>query len=416
MIRKSQKIAAGFIFLFASISFEVFAADKNSENNSKNSVLFEFRQKKGESSVHVSTIEEEAYYNGFLNNRTQIVNRTSSTVLENTTDGSARIHTEYMTTENYLMSRSGKHLSWGEEAEVNLSRTKTGRLFDIDSDSLPTVQGVPSFPEKPVKAGETWTAPGKEVHDCRELFNMDTSIEIPFTATYKYIGDEEIGGILLNVIECSYEFFQDYKNRKNSFCTYAGTKGYAKQKIYWDSSKGDLDHYTEEFQIKMLDIYGNSYIFTSVAHGEVIEYKSVNDDDNVQKLQNSVDALNLENISVKKGEKGLTISLDNIQFEPDSDKLLPSEKQKLIKISEILKDFNNDLLITGHCALRGTAKARQQLSEERAESVASFLQQLGLRDEYHIFTQGKGASEPVASNETEEGRAKNRRVEIIIMD
>ena len=54
---------------------QVFAKDKG--------VLFEFRQKKGESSVHVSTIEEEAYFNGFLNNRAEIVNRVSTTVLEN---------------------------------------------------------------------------------------------------------------------------------------------------------------------------------------------------------------------------------------------------------------------------------------------------------------------------------------------
>ncbi|MBP5575809.1 MAG: OmpA family protein, partial [Treponema sp.] len=97
-------------------------------------------------------------------------------------------------------------------------------------------------------------------------------------------------------------------------------------------------------------------------------------------------------------------------------KLMDSEKAKLKKIGELLKKYSNDLLITGHCAERGTASARQKLSEERAEAVASYLIGLGVRDEYHIFTQGKGSKEPVASNKTEEGRAKNRRVEITIMD
>ena len=112
----------------------------------------------------------------------------------------------------------------------------------------------------------------------------------------------------------------------------------------------------------------------------------------------------------------LQISLDKIQFEPDSDILLDSEKLKLEKIAEILNQFSNDLLITGHCADRGTVKARQLLSEQRAQSVASYLEELGVRDEYHIFTQGKGSTEPVASNATEEGRIKNRRVEITIME
>ena len=112
----------------------------------------------------------------------------------------------------------------------------------------------------------------------------------------------------------------------------------------------------------------------------------------------------------------LLYQLENIQFEPDSNVLRASEKIKLEKIAQLLQNYSNDLLITGHCAERGTENARQILSEERAQSVASYLIELGLRDEYHIFTQGKGSTEPVASNETEEGRSRNRRVEIIIMD
>ena len=96
--------------------------------------------------------------------------------------------------------------------------------------------------------------------------------------------------------------------------------------------------------------------------------------------------------------------------------LLPSEKKKIEKLGEILKEFSNDLLITGHCAQRGTVQSQQELSEDRAEAVAAYLVELGIRDQYHVFTQGKGATEPVASNATEAGRIKNRRVEITIMD
>ena len=183
-----------------------------------------------------------------------------------------------------------------------------------------------------------------------------------------------------------------------------------------DNNRGLLDHYDEEFLIKIGDVYGNLYVFTGTAHAELTEFTSINDDSTVKQLQDTFDKLKLENISVKKGDKGLTISLDNIQFEPDSDVLMESEKLKLKKIGELLKQYSNDLLITGHCAERGTVSARQKLSEERAEAVASYLIGLGVRDQYHIFTQGKGSKEPVASNKTEEGRAKNRRVEITIMD
>lgn len=322
-----------------------------------------------------------------------------------------------MTTQNSLVQRSGNYLSWGEEDSVNIHRKKTGELYDSDNQFLPTVRNIPSFPDRKVNVGESWTCEGLEVHDCREIFRMYDPIQIPFTANYTYTGTEEVNGVTLHVIEVDYEFYQE--NTRESMLngsTYAGSRGFAHQRIYWDISKNDIDHYVEQFQIKMVDIYGNLFVYNGQSHGEVTEYHSVNDDENVKKLQKTINKYKLDNITVNRGEKGLTISLENIQFEPDSDKLLPSEKKKLEKIGSILKEFSNDLLVTGHCAERGTVSARQKLSEDRAKAVADFLVQGKIRDELHIFTQGKGSTQPVASNATEEGRSRNRRVEITIMD
>ncbi len=381
-------------------------------------VLFEFNQQKGEAVVHVATVEEEAYLNGRLHNQTQFINRTSTTVTETQKDGSAKLFTHYMTTQNNFFKETGKMLSWGEEESVRLYRDKNGQLHDSDNDFLPTVQSVPSFSDKKIKIGESWTSEGLEVHDCRELFGMDEAIQVPFTATYTYTGDEEIDGRTLQVIDVQYKFFQNNLTESHyaQGGTFAGAQGQAAQIIWWDNERGDLDHYTEEFIIYLYDTANNTFAFRGIAHGEVTEYKSVNNKDNLKKLQKKVEKYKLDNISVKQGDKGLTISLDAIQFEPDSDILLPSEKKKIEKLGEILKEFANDLLVTGHCAQRGTQKAQQELSEDRAEAVASYLVELGIRDQYHVFTQGKGATEPVASNATEAGRIKNRRVEITIMD
>ena len=73
-------------------------------------------------------------------------------------------------------------------------------------------------------------------------------------------------------------------------------------------------------------------------------------------------------------------------------------------------------MISGHCALAGTAQERQELSEERAAAVADYLGKLGVKDTNRIFTQGFGATKPVAPNNTPQGMAKNRRVEITILD
>ena len=133
--------------------------------------------------------------------------------------------------------------------------------------------------------------------------------------------------------------------------------------------------------------------------------------------------MGLDNVTVTRGEKGLTIALENIQFKAESAILLDSEKLKLQKIAKILELYpNNDILVVGHTALSGTEASRRILSEHRAESVANFLIKLGVKDKYHIFTQGMGSTQPVADNynadgtPNREGMARNRRVEIIILD
>ena len=405
---KQSTIKKLFLFLFLLIcSTSLFAQ----------SVKFEFKQKKGNSGSYISTVEEDVYINNTPSHHAEIINRISSNMINVADDGEAFIYATYMTTENSISQQTGRSLSWGEETTSVFSRKKNGELTISDDIYMPTVRNVPVFPDKKVKVGETWTAKGKEVQDVRKAFNMEKALIFPFEATYTYKEDTTIDGKKLNVIVVEYDFtYEATDELLNSGQTLTQSVGWSKQTLYWDNSKGLLDHYDEEFLIKIADLYGNLYVFTGTAHAELTEFNSLNDDDNVKELQETFDKLNLENISVKKGEKGLTISLDNIQFEPDSDVLLESEKIKLRKIGELLKQYSNDLLITGHCAERGTVSARQKLSEERAEAVASYLVKLGVRDEYHIFTQGKGSKEPVASNNTEEGRAKNRRVEITIMD
>lgn len=401
-MKKTIFITGLFLFVMAGLSAQV---------------KFEFKQKKGNSGSYISTVEEDVYINNIPSHHAEIINRISSKMTNVATDGEAFIYATYMTTENSISQQTGRSLSWGEETTSVFSRKTNGELTISDDIYMPTVRNVPVFPEKKVKIGETWTAKGKEVQDVRKAFNMDKALIFPFEATYTYKEDTTIDGKKLNVILVEYEFtYEATDELLNAGQTLTQSVGWSKQTLYWDNDRGLLDHYDEEFLIKIADLYGNLYVFTGTAHAELTEFTSLNDDSTAKQLQDTFDKLKLENISVKKGEKGLTISLDNIQFEPDSNVLLESEKIKLKKIGELLKQYSNDLLITGHCADRGTASARQKLSEERAEAVASYLVNLGVRDEYHIFTQGKGSKEPVASNNTEEGRAKNRRVEITIMD
>lgn len=396
------------IFCFLSAA-ALFAADAGQK--------FEFKHKKDDASSYISTVEEDVFYNGYLNHHAQIINRISSTVVNAAPDGEGFIFATYMTTDDSISTKTGRHLTWGEESTSVFARKKTGELTISNDIYMPTVRNVPVFPQKKIKKGESWTAEGKEVQDVRKAFNMDRALIFPFNAKYTYVDDLKQNDKILNVIEVTYDFeYENIESNLEKGETLLSSTGFSKQTLYWDNKKGILDNYTEEFQIRIKDIYGNYYIFQGSAKAEITEYKSLNDESTIKQIQDTLDEMNLNDISVKKGEKGLTISIENIQFEADSNILRDSEKLKLQKIAQILNQYSNDLLITGHCAERGTAKARQKLSEERAESVAAYLEQIGVRDEYHIFTLGKGSTEPIASNMTESGRAKNRRVEITIMD
>jgi outer membrane protein OmpA-like peptidoglycan-associated protein len=126
----------------------------------------------------------------------------------------------------------------------------------------------------------------------------------------------------------------------------------------------------------------------------------------------------LEGIAaVRVDQEGVTISLEAIRFAPDSSELLPAEQAKLDSIGEFLARYGGrDILVAGHTALAGTAEARRELSLRRASAVAEYLIRRGVRREDRVVVRGYGAERPLADNDSEEGRERNRRVEITILE
>jgi outer membrane protein OmpA-like peptidoglycan-associated protein len=114
--------------------------------------------------------------------------------------------------------------------------------------------------------------------------------------------------------------------------------------------------------------------------------------------------------------QGVTISLSNIQFLADSAELTEGEKAKIGEIAQILNNVpERNLLVAGHSALSGSAEGQIDTSYERAQTVANYLISLGVRDRAEVMIQGFGSEQPIADNETPEGMALNRRVEITIL-
>ena len=102
-------------------------------------------------------------------------------------------------------------------------------------------------------------------------------------------------------------------------------------------------------------------------------------------------------------------------FDFDKAVVKPAGKAKLDDLVGKIKGINLEVIIAvGHTDSVGSDKYNQKLSVRRAEAVKAYLVSKGI-EKNRVYTEGKGEKQPVASNKTKEGRAKNRRVEIEVV-
>ena len=123
----------------------------------------------------------------------------------------------------------------------------------------------------------------------------------------------------------------------------------------------------------------------------------------------------LEGARIERIGEGIKITFaGGILFDVDRAELRPEAQAELVKLSRILNKYEDtNILVEGHTDATGTDEHNMQLSLRRSESVATFLAvQSVARDRLNAV--GYGEIQPIASNDTAEGRQQNRRVEVAI--
>jgi len=119
---------------------------------------------------------------------------------------------------------------------------------------------------------------------------------------------------------------------------------------------------------------------------------------------------------VKEEQRGVVITLDGqVLFVTGKAELLPIARDRLNQVAKSLKELDDDKLVSveGFTDSRGADDMNLKLSQDRANAVKDYLVSQGVKPE-KLRAVGRGEGNPVASNDTPEGRANNRRVEIVI--
>jgi outer membrane protein OmpA-like peptidoglycan-associated protein len=119
-------------------------------------------------------------------------------------------------------------------------------------------------------------------------------------------------------------------------------------------------------------------------------------------------------LATRDSARGLVANMSDVLFRSGSFELLPGARERLAKVSGIVLAYPTlHVTVEGHTDSVGTDDYNQQLSEHRAQAVRDYFVQQGINSAA-VEAHGYGKSEPIASNDTPEGRQQNRRVELIL--
>jgi OOP family OmpA-OmpF porin len=116
---------------------------------------------------------------------------------------------------------------------------------------------------------------------------------------------------------------------------------------------------------------------------------------------------------LREGDK-IIIRLYGLTFPVGKSIILPQYQSLLSKVQEAIRQFpRSRISVEGHTDSQGSDEGNQSLSEKRANAVAEYLM-ASMNVEFPINSEGFGETRPVASNDSPEGRAQNRRIDIVI--
>ena len=386
--------------------------------------LFYYRHVAGDRYRIISTVHQDVFIDRRLSHRAEILNRISVEVVSEA-DGVGRHRATFQTSERAtaavgrgfgLAPTAVRSFQWAREYDSEFYRDRQGRMTVGRQYFMPVVRNVPVFPDRPLSVGDRWSYEGYEVHDFRDNFGIPDPYIIRFTAYYEFLGEREWRGRYLPAFSVAFRIRSEPEPVRGRVWPRRIT-GDSDQIVFWDAALGQPVAYHEEFRYIFELSDGRIIEYRGWAEAEIVESERMDRESIAREIAEDIERLGIQDVYVRVVDEGVAITLEDIQFHPDTSIMLPGEREKIEIIADILRRFpERDILVGGHTALAGTAAGRMQLSTERAAVVADYLIELGARLPERIVVRGYGAERPIAGNDTEEGMRRNRRVEITILE
>jgi outer membrane protein OmpA-like peptidoglycan-associated protein len=392
-----------------------------------NEFLYKFRA--GDKFRIISTVNQDIYVDRVLSFRAEIINRIAMEVVDLTTgephstdSGAgtaerARLSATFQSAEKTVPvngNEAANLFHWSRDYRSEFEQNTLGFMTVGEQYFKPMVRDLPVFPGRVLYPGDTWSAEGTEVHDFSDNFGIAEPYRISFTANYTYLGERIWNEITYPAFSVSYRIFLEPEPVPGIVFP-RRIQGASDLIIYWDTGLGQVTAYEEYFRTIISLSNGQTWEYRGRASAELIEAPPMDKEEMARDIAEEI--ADIPDATVRVTDEGIVISLENIQFAPDSAVLRPSEWHKLDMVAEILLRYpERDIMVGGHTALAGTFEGRQRISLERAASVAEYLLSKDVRTPDRVIIQGFGAEQPIADNRTTEGMARNRRVEIIILE
>lgn len=306
----------------------------------------------------------------------------------------------------YYMNKKEKDLEYklAKVDEVDVLVNAQGDMRVLQDSYLPPRRGIPSFTRSSVARGSQWQAVGEDV-----FTEKDEIVRVRNVVNY-YVDDIVMkDGKNIVVFNANYSFFFNNPNARYI----KDIKLSSTTKYNWDVIEGIFTEYREIFDITKN--YQQGYAYSSTRHQgtsigimEVIpinvakQYKLARE---IEKISSEVSVSPPENNEIK-------VSISDILFDRGSFSIKPSYRQMLESLASVLKQYSEiDIVVEGHTDDTGTREFNLNLSENRARAVANVLIQGGVKQD-KVSYRGYGPDKPIVPNDSEENRARNRRVEI----